>query len=103
MALIQEAQYFATDMVVILVFRQVKARPFIDERLNAIKDYLAPETYFTTRQLIQLMQVTAFGSERIRMAVLLWPRVVDPDNFPEVVAIFTFESERQELRRKLGR
>jgi hypothetical protein len=82
---------------------QVRGLPFRDEKLARIKDYLMPDTLFTTNQIGQLMQTTPFGSDRIRFAELLWPRVVDPQNFPELPALLTFESERQELRRKLGR
>lgn len=82
---------------------QVRSLPFRDEKMARIKDYLMPDTYFTTAQLSQLMQTSPFGADRIRIAELLWPRVVDQQNFPDLVSLFTFESERQELRRKLGR
>lgn len=82
---------------------QVRGLAFRDEKLARIKDYLMPDTFFTTAQIGQLMETSPFGSDRIRIAELLWPRVVDPENFPALPALLTFESERQELRRKLGR
>ncbi len=82
---------------------QVRSLPFRDAKLARIKDYLMPDTFFTTAQISQLMQTSPFGSDRIQIAELLWPRVVDPNNFPDLVSLLTFESERQELRRKLGR
>lgn len=82
---------------------QVRGLAFRDEKLARIRDYMSPTTFFTTNQIGQLMQTTPFGSDRIRIAELLWPRVVDPDSFPELVSLLTFESERNELRRKLGR
>lgn len=85
------------------MFRAVSTLGSIDERINRIKDYLGSKTYFTAGQIVQLMQVTPVASERIRIAALLWPLVVDPDNFPDVVALFSTENERQELRQKLGR
>ncbi len=68
-----------------------------------MRDFLLPDTRFTAQQVAQLMQTAGFGSERIRIAVLLWPRVLDPENFPDLVNQLSFESERQELRQKLGR
>ena len=85
------------------LLEQVQGLPFQNEKLARIRDYLSPDTMFTTAQIGQLMTTTAFGSERITIAALLWPRVVDPENFPDLVALLTCESERRELRRKLGR
>ena len=82
---------------------QVRGLPFRDEKIARIKDYLMPDTMFTTAQIGQLMTTSPFGSDRIDIAALLWPRVVDPENFPTLPALLTFESERQDLRRRLGR
>lgn len=85
------------------LLRSVSERPFIDEKISRIQDFLQPDSYFLTDQLAQLMRTSAFGSDRIRIGVLLWPRVLDKDNFPDLVSLFTFESDRQEFRRQLGR
>ena len=82
---------------------EVKNQPFRDGKMARIRDYLMPDTLFLTSQIGQLMQTTPFGSDRISIAELLWPRVVDPENFPDLIGLLTFESERQELRQKLRR
>ena len=49
------------------------------------------------------MKTSAFGDEQVKIGAMLYPRAVDPQNFMQMTAALTFESDRQKLRRLLGK
>lgn len=77
---------------------------FSDQKTRMLQDHLqSGGTYFTCEQIVRVMRTTAFGSEQVKIGALLYPRAVDPQNFPELTSSLTFESDRQKLRQLVGR
>jgi hypothetical protein len=61
----------------------------------------ARKSYFTSEQVREI--ITRVGSTReVAVAVLLYPRVVDPENWFIVEQAITFNGDRRELRERLS-
>ena len=82
---------------------QVRGASFQDAQLNAVRDTLAGNVYFTCQQIAALMGAMSFDNGKVEMGALLFPRAVDPQNFSELTGALTFESYRQQLRQRVGR
>jgi len=86
------------------------------EELSRIRDAVASENFsaeqfavlnsasngrkFTTAQVNTLMQLFNFSDDRIEVAVMLYPQVVDPQNWYTVYGALTFSSDKDELRQR---
>ena len=83
---------------------KLQRQAFSDEKTRMLQDHLrSGSTYFTCEQIVRVMRTTAFGSEQVKIGAMLYPRAVDPQNFPELTSSLTFESDRQKLRQQLGK
>jgi len=58
--------------------------------------------YFTSGQIVQLLEVFTFESTRVEMAELAYERVVDPNNYYLVFDAFTFESSIHHLQANMN-
>ena len=68
-------------------------------------DFLAQpisQNYFTAAQAKQIVEKMGFSSEEVQVAVMLYPRLVDLNNWFIVEQALTFRSSRQELRRQIS-
>ncbi len=52
---------------------------------------------FTVDQVISLMNLFSMGDDRIRVALTLYPRVADSENFDRVYGTLSFDSDRHKL------
>ena len=82
---------------------QLQRLSFSDEKQNYVRDLVNSGYYFTCSQIVQLMKTSAFGDEQVKIASTLYPRAVDPENFMQLTSSLTFESDRQKLRRLIGK
>lgn len=73
-----------------------------DSRQRLLVD-IARDRLFSTRQVAQVMGLFTFGDEKVTAAAALYPRVVDPQEFFAVYDQLTFRSEKDDLRRLIGR
>ena len=76
---------------------------FTDAQLATVRDETNAGARWNTQQVIAVMKVLNFSDPQVQSAVIMWPSVVDPQNFPAVAASLTFEGDRQKLRRALGK
>ncbi len=79
----------------------VYAEPFSDGRLQVVI-MASHDHYFTCGQARRLVGAMMFSDDREQAAVALYPRVVDPGNFFQVMAALTFESSKAQVRVQLG-
>jgi Domain of unknown function (DUF4476) len=63
---------------------------------------IVPQNYFTSVQASQIVKEMKFGDREVEAAVMLYPQVVDRGNWFVVEQAITFESDRQELRRRIN-
>ncbi len=59
--------------------------------------------YFTVLQLRTLMRKFSFADSKIKTAVALRPRLVDPANFFQVYQELQFENDKKKLRKLVGK
>lgn len=82
------------------LFQQIDARHFPGEKLDLLKER-APSLLLTTRQAIALARTMSHASHQVEVLSLLYPRVVDPQNFGEAYDSLPFDPDRQALRARV--
>lgn len=71
---------------------------FSDEKYAIVKE-AASKNYFTSGQVLKILRKFDFEEDKLKVAKLLYPRVVDPENFFVVYEAFDFSSSKEELRK----
>jgi hypothetical protein len=80
----------------------IKGNAFDNGKISALK-LSASQAYFTCEQAKALVGLFAFSDGKRQAALLLYPRLTDPVNFPTVLSVFTFDSDRQAVLKALER
>jgi hypothetical protein len=78
--------------------RNLKAQTSTQSRnsyLNSV--FNTPNTYFTSIQVVQLLQQIRLEADRLPLAKLSFRTVTDPDNFSPVYGLFNVQANRTEL------
>lgn len=78
-------------------FREYKRKTFASERSKMLDEVLPPSG-FTCSQCRKIVDMCTFGSEKKDMIKKLYPKIADKENFSILTDVFTFESEKRELR-----
>jgi len=79
----------------------LRAEAFDNKRLTILRDAVKHKGV-SCQQAKQIVSVFSFGDGQREAAITLYPRLTDPMNFQDVLRVFTFESDRQEVRKRLG-
>jgi len=82
--------------------QRVEQATFSSAMKTAVSDALHAGAYLTTGQAVALLGKFAHDSDKVDVAALVCPHIVEPGALPELLAAFTFESYRQELRERTG-
>jgi hypothetical protein len=82
------------------LLKGLKAESFDDGKKSFIATFAA-NGRLTSEQARQLLKEFSFDEGRISSAVVLYPRLTDPENFFIVLDVFTFDSSRSSVREKL--
>eukprot|EP01087_Luapelamoeba_hula_P017502 TRINITY_DN5523_c0_g1_i1.p2 TRINITY_DN5523_c0_g1~~TRINITY_DN5523_c0_g1_i1.p2 ORF type:complete len:100 (-),score=28.28 TRINITY_DN5523_c0_g1_i1:53-352(-) len=79
------------------------------DRMNRDRDRVRLVTasaeghWFTCAQVKELVEVQHFGEAKTMTAVLLYPKVIDPDNFEAtVISAYQFEEDKKEVKAAIG-
>jgi hypothetical protein len=78
----------------------VKKESFDDGKLRFLYR-LVEKQRFTCDQARELLKVFSFDESRSKAAEVLYPRLTDPERFLFIVDVFTFDSSRDALLKKL--
>lgn len=73
---------------------------FASEQLDLLRDVVRHQ-WFLTAQVREVMGVFSFDSEKVEAAAILYPKVLDRQDFYQVYGDFTFDSDRQKLRQRV--
>jgi len=76
-------------------------KTFDDDKL----EFLAPvarQSYFSSEQARQILDKFSFDRNREEAAIILYPKVVDPVNWFVIYDTFTFSSNVDDIRARLG-
>jgi hypothetical protein len=82
------------------LMKGLKAESF-DEGKAAFVALFAAKGRLTCAQARDVLKAFSFDDDRIKSAVLLYPRITDQENFFTVLDVFTFSSSKDDLRAKL--
>jgi hypothetical protein len=83
------------------LLKSLKAESF-DEGKASFVALFAAKGRLTCDQAKEILKAFSFDDDRVKSAVLLYPRVTDPENFFRVLDVFSFGSSKEEVRKKLG-
>lgn len=83
------------------IFSAMKSEAFDDKRLARLRDAL-PNRAFTAGQARELMSTLTFGQGKVEAGVLLYPLVIDRENWFTVYDVFDFDTDKDKLRQRLG-
>ena len=78
----------------------LNAEAFDGGRLDYIKQ-MGKSRHFTSAQVSEMLATFSFDDDRSNAAVALYPHVVDRENFPTVLAAFSFDDGREVVIEKL--
>ncbi len=85
------------------VLMRLQRKSFGDEQLGLVRNSMARGDYFTCTQAGQLMRVAVASDDQVKIAAALYPHVVDPENFAQLIALLPLASDRQALRSLVSR
>jgi hypothetical protein len=80
------------------LINNLKNEPFSSGKLNILKDAVRGN-YFTSEQVVDILSVFDFEKDKLESAKMLYPKVVDKNNFFKVYSVFKFNSDKEELRK----
>lgn len=83
------------------LMKSLKAESF-DEGKASFVALFAQKGRLTCEQAKEILKAFSFDDDRVKSAVLLYPRVTDPENFFKVLDVFSFSSSKDEVRKKIG-
>jgi hypothetical protein len=78
--------------------RAMNRETFSDGKLRVLESG-ASQQYFLVPQVLKVIQKFTFTEDRLQVARLLWPRVLDRDNAYQLYGAFAFSREKEELKR----
>lgn len=76
--------------------KAVRDRSFDNTKVEIAEMGLS-NNLFTTIQIRQLLNLFSFENSKLKIAKLAYPRVVDPQNYPQVFDVFSFDNSVSEL------
>ena len=77
-------------------YQTIEEASFSSKRLNLVKNAVV-NTKFTSAQCVRLLEICSFDSDRVNMAKVLYPSVVDKESFFIVKKVFDFDSNTRKL------
>ena len=80
------------------LLKTLEDEAFEDTRLEILKD-AATRNYFTVYQLLDILKLFTFDDNKISACKIIYPRLVDRENFHEVYSAFQFPDSKEALRR----
>lgn len=83
------------------VLGAMSREPFSDDKFAVLRD-ASRGRFFTTDQVIRLMEQFPFSSYKVDAAAMLYPQVVDPWNWYNAYSALTFSSDKATLRSRTG-
>jgi len=79
----------------------IEEESFDDEKLAILRD-ATRHNLFLVSQAIVLIELFTFSDGKVEAGVMLHPQVLDIENWYRVYGAYTFDSDKEELRKRLG-
>ncbi len=84
------------------VLSAVEKESFSSGKLERLEDATV-DRWYTSAQVRRMLDLFSFDNDKVEAAVVMHPRVVDMENWFRVHDAFTFDSSKDELRKRVGR
>ena len=84
------------------LMKSLKSESFDEGKAAFVALFAQGKARLTCEQARDILKTFSFDDDRVKSAVLLYPRVTDPENFFKVLDVFSFSSSKDEVRKKLG-
>ena len=98
----EESEPVVVDSARLLaVKRAIEDAPFKEGKMQVLTEQLR-DTQVSSEQVGELIQLFAFSRDKVETLVFLYPRLVDPDRFDELLSTLKFASDRLAVRQRLG-
>ena len=81
--------------------RAIEDAPFKEGKMQVLTDQLR-DAQVSSQQVAELIELFAFSRDKVETLVFLYPRLVDPELFDELLATLKFASDRMAVRQRLG-
>lgn len=81
--------------------RRIDETSFTADKMQLLRDEVA-DGRLSAEQAGLLVERFAFSRDRVEALVFLHPRIVDPENFAELLSSLKFASDRESVRAQLG-
>lgn len=78
-------------------YNRIKNKPFKDDQLELLETG-AINNYFTSNQCIRLMSIYTFDDDKLKVLEIIANRIVDRENYANVVESFTFLSSKDKAQ-----
>jgi len=83
------------------VKRAIEDAPFKEGKLQVLTEQLE-NVRLRTEQVAELVELFAFSRDKVEALVFLYPRIVDPERFEELLSSLKFASDKMTVRQRLG-
>ncbi len=83
------------------LLNSLRAASFRDDKLRVLRE-AAAGLRFRTAQTIQLVRTLNFGGDKVEAFVVLYPRLVDPENFHTAYQALAHDSDRRALEKRVA-
>ncbi len=83
------------------VLAGIRAASFTEGKMQILTQELESERV-TSVQVQEIVELFSFSRDRVDALVFLHPRILDPENFDQLLAALKFESDRETVRSQLG-
>ena len=78
-------------------YKEMKNEPFKDDRMKLLNAALAGSD-FTSAQCLQLTKLYTFDDDRMEIMKIMYPRIVDKEDFFTVINTLTFSSSKEKMK-----
>lgn len=79
----------------------LRAAAFRDDKMRVLRE-AAASLRFRTAQAVRLVAALNFGDDQVEAFVLLYPRLVDPENFHTAYQVLSHDSDRRALEERVA-
>ncbi|MFH1469623.1 MAG: DUF4476 domain-containing protein [Pseudomonadota bacterium] len=79
----------------------IQLESFSDGKLRVLAEALRGRM-LSVAQARELLPLYSFSSDRVEAAVTMYPALVDPQDFYQLYGSFDFDSDKEEVRKRLG-
>jgi hypothetical protein len=90
------------DAAFLQLLRSIKQTSFDDDKVEVVR-HAAKTNYFLAAQVAAVMEVFSFDDAKVNAAVAMWPRITDPENSFIIFNKLTFDSSKEQLRKRVGK